>query len=247
MGKTTTAVNLSTALAVGGKPTLLIDLDPQCNATSGLGVVVRGHPSLRHYLLDPDIAGKWVVESKTDGLYVLPGSPRLIEIEQALEHAQDKGRRLSKALKALDVELDFIIIDCPPSLGTLTMNALFASDSVIIPIQCEYFAMEGLSRITQAIKHVARQKGGKLEIEGIVMTMYDSELQLANEVSEEVKSFFGDLVYEAIVPRDVALSEAPSHGLSVLDYGVRTRGAHAYVELAREVLGYGKKVRSGPR
>jgi len=236
VGKTTTAVNLSTALALAGKKTLLADLDPQCNATSGLGIATQTAVKARHYLLDPQGIQDWIVASNTEGLDVLPGSPRLIEIEQALEHTQDKGRRLQKGLSTIQSAYDFIIIDCPPSLGTLTMNALFASESVIIPIQCEYFAMEGLSRITQAIKHIARQKGGSLKIEGIVMTMYDSQLQLSQEVTDEVKSFFGDLVYKAIIPRDVALSECPSYGLSVVDYAIRSRGAHAYVELAKEVM-----------
>ena len=236
VGKTTTAVNLSTALALAGKKSLLADLDPQCNATSGLGVGTQSSVKVRHYLLDPQGIQNWVIESKVESLHILPGSPRLIEIEQALEHTQDKGRRLRKGMATIQEDYDFIIVDCPPSLGTLTMNALFAAESVIIPIQCEYFAMEGLSRITQAIKHIGRQKGSSLKIEGILMTMYDSHLQLSQEVTDEVKSFFGDLVYSVIIPRDVALSESPSYGISVIDYAIRSRGAHAYVELAKEVM-----------
>jgi len=244
VGKTTTAVNLSTALALSGKRTLLVDLDPQCNATSGLGASMPKSVTVRHYLLDPDGIKAWIGTTKNASLDILPGSPRLIEIEQALEHAQDKGRRLQRGLGILQSDYEYIIIDCPPSLGTLTMNALFASDSVIIPIQCEYFAMEGLTRITQAIKHVSRQRNGSLAIEGIVMTMYDSHLQLSFEVANEVKSFFGDLVYNSIIPRDVSLSEAPSHGVSVVDYDIRSRGAHAYIELAKEVRDHGKAVGS---
>ena len=241
VGKTTTAINLSVAVALAGRRALLVDLDPQCNATSGLGLalpqVARGY----HYLLEPQTTPSAITPSGRQGLDVLPGTPRLVDVEASLEHLGDKWRRLTRVIDMVADNYEFVFVDCPPSLGTLTANALHACGSVIIPIQCEYYAMEGLSKITQTIKRVARQKAGHLEVEGILLTMFDPHLQLANEVSEEVREFFGSKVYNAIVPRDVALSEAPSHGLSILEYAMRSRGAHAYVALAREVLADGSK------
>ena len=239
VGKTTTAINLSMGIALAGRRVLLVDLDPQCNATSGLGItppqVARGY----HYLLEPEAVTSTLVPSKREGLDVLPGTPHLVDVEASLEHLGDKHKRMSRVLARIADNYDFIMVDCPPSLGILTVNALYACGSVIVPIQCEYYAMEGLSKITQAIKRVARQKPGPLEVEGIVLTMYDPHLQLAREVTEEVKEFFGNRVYQTIIPRDVALSEAPSHGLGIMEYALRSRGARAYVELTKEVLSDG--------
>ena len=247
VGKTTTAVNLSAGISLAGKSCLLVDLDPQCNATSGLGLTPP--PSARgfHYLLEPESAPSVVMHSWREGLDVLPATPRLVDIESSLEHLNDKFKRLSLVFSKFSDSYDFILVDCPPSLGTLTVNAMYACQSVMIPIQCEYYAMEGLSKITQAIKKIDRQRGGNLIVEGIVMTMYDPRLELAREVAQEVREFFGKLVYTTIIPRDVALSEAPSHGLSIMEYQLRSRGARAYVELTREVLANDSaQARQGP-
>ncbi|MFH0962752.1 MAG: ParA family protein [Planctomycetota bacterium] len=236
VGKTTTSVNLSAGISLAGKRCLLVDLDPQGNATSGLGITPPPTARGFHYLLEPDSAPTMVLPSMRQHLDLLPASPRLVDVEASLEHMSDKLKRLSRVFELISANYDVILIDCPPSLGTLTLNALYACQSVIVPIQCEYYAMEGLSKITQAIKKIGRQRGGGLIVEGIVMTMYDPRLQLAQEVTQEVKEFFGKLVYRTIIPRDVALSEAPSHGLSIMEYSLRSKGARAYIELTREVL-----------
>ncbi len=252
VGKTTTAINLAVGLAMAGRRTLLIDLDPQCNATSGLGQT----PAARHPLLLPLPLGQSLCETTTPGLQLLPGSRSFQDVEalsqgrldrpadetvedhkivgsfHRVDHSTTLRQHLSSGLNAFD----FVLIDCPPSLGQLTRLALASASEVLMPIQCEYFAMEGLSQMIEVIREVMDQNDGRLQFGGILLTMYDYKLELTHEVEREVREFFGDIVYQSVIPRDVAVCEAPSHGLSVLEYAPRTRGARGYVELCREVL-----------
>ena len=177
-----------------------------------------------------------IIQTQLDHLDLAPATHQLVGAEVELVGMLAREYILKKSLADMNNKYEYILIDCPPSLGLLTVNALTASHSVLIPIQCEYYAMEGLSKITQAIKKIERQRGGDRIVEGIVVTMYDPHLELAREVAQEVREFFGKLVYTTIIPRDAALSEAPSHGLSIMEYQLRSTGAHAYIELTREVL-----------
>lgn len=233
VGKTTTAVNLAVGLAKGGARTLLIDLDPQCNATSGLGL----RPAERHPLLSQTPLREAVKQSTTPGLDVLPGCRQFDDIQTL-----DGGDAEQSAVLVRHLEngllnfYDFVLIDCPPSLGQLTRTALSGATEVLMPIQCEYFAMEGLTQMIEVIRDVMRRNPRRLRFGGILLTMYDHTLELTHEVDAEVREFFGEIVFQTVIPRDVAVSEAPSHGLSVLDYDPRARGARAYAELCLEVL-----------
>ncbi len=232
VGKTTTAINIAAGLAKAGKTALVIDVDPQCNATSGLGI----EPALRHPLL----AGKPLVESIAETsqprLSVLPGSQSLADADALSASNRQRASALRQQLSNELSHFDYVFIDCPPSLGQLTRAALASSAELYIPIQCEYFAMEGLSQIIELAKQTKARDNNRLEIGGIVLTMYDPALDLANEVAKEVREYFEDTVFESMVPRDVHISESPSHGLSVLDYAPRSRGSRAYSELVMEVL-----------
>lgn len=235
VGKTTTAINLSAALATAGKTTLLIDLDPQCNATSGLG----RRPVDEHALLSERPLRLGVSESEVPGLFLLPGSRAFRDVDFLASADEARERQLLAHLQEGTGLFDYVVIDCPPSLGRLTKLALAASDEVLMPIQCEYFAMEGLTQMIEVIRSVMLTKRRQLEFAGILLTMYDHELELTKEVEDQVRDFFGEIVFESVIPRDVAVSEAPSHGQSVLDYAPRSRGSRAYVELGMEVL-YGE-------
>jgi chromosome partitioning protein len=235
VGKTTTAINLSAALATAGKTTLLIDLDPQCNATSGLG----RRPVDEHALLSSRPLRLGVCESEVPGLFLLPGSRAFRDVDFLTSADEARERQLLAHLQEGTGLFDYVVIDCPPSLGRLTKLALAASDEVLMPIQCEFFAMEGLTQMIEVIRSVMLTKQGQLEFAGILLTMYDHELELTKEVEDQVREFFGEIVFESVIPRDVAVSEAPSHGQSVLDYAPRSRGSRAYVELGMEVL-YGE-------
>jgi chromosome partitioning protein len=232
VGKTTTAINLAAGLAKAGRSTLVIDVDPQCNATSGLGVTpARSHPLLAGHPLEGA-----VVETAQPGLHVLPGSQSLADADAL---SASNRQRASTARQQLTTGLnrfEYVFIDCPPSLGQLTRAALSASSAIYIPIQCEYFAMEGLSQVIDLARQVKARDNHKLEIAGIVLTMFDPALELANEVADEVREYFAETVFASLIPRDVAISEAPSHGLSVLDYAPRSRGTRAYTELVMEVM-----------
>ena len=232
VGKTTTAINLAAGLAKSGRPSLVIDIDPQCNATSGLGV----EPAQRHPLLAGKPLADSVVETSQPNLFVLPGSLSLTDADALSAANRQRASSLRQQLNAELNRFEFVFLDCPPSLGQLTRAALGASAEVLIPIQCEYFAMEGLSQIIELARQTKSKDNHRLEIGGIVLTMYDHELDLAREVAEEVCGFFDDTVFRTIIPRDVHISEAPSHGVSVLDYSPRARGAWAYAELAMEVI-----------
>jgi chromosome partitioning protein len=232
VGKTTTAVNLAVGLAKSGAQTLLVDLDPQCNATTGLGHT----PTDRHPLVSQKPLSESLLPTATLGLELLPGSRSFQDVEALATatngHAATLRQHLASGLGAYD----FVLIDCPPSLGQLTRTALASSTEVVMPIQCEYFAMEGLAQMIEVIRQVMSQRPERLRFGGILLTMFDDTLELTHEVDREVRDFFGEIVYHTVIPRDVAVSEAPSHGQAVLDYAPRARGARAYVELCMEVL-----------
>ncbi len=232
VGKTTTAINLAAGLAKAGRSSLVIDVDPQCNATSGLGI----EPAERHPLLSGKPLAESIVETTQPGLWVLPGSLSLADADALSASNRQRASELRQQLVHELASFFIILIDCPPSLGQLTRASLGASHQVYIPIQCEYFAMEGLSHIIELARQTKSRDNRKLEIGGIVLTMFDPELELAQEVANEVRGYFDDAVFETIIPRDVYISEAPSHGLSVIDYAPRARGARAYSELTLEVL-----------
>jgi len=232
VGKTTTAINLAVGLARSGRQTLLVDLDPQCNATSGLGT----EPTRNHPLVAGTPLREAIRPTQTARLEVLPGSRSFRDVEALTRSGSGYAAQLREHLVRSANSYDFVLIDCPPSLGSLTQTALASSTEVLMPIQCEYFAMEGLAQMIEVIRQVMQQQPSQLRFGGIVLTMYDHSLELTHEVDAEVRDFFGDIVYTTVVPRDVAVSEAPSHGQSVIDYAPRSRGARAYVELCMEVL-----------
>jgi chromosome partitioning protein len=232
VGKTTTAVNLSAALALSGQRTLLLDMDPQCNATTSLGL----QPTDGHALVNEQSLNASIAETDWDGLSMVPGSRTFHDIDKLAEGGDRESGRVRRHLDKAMEQYEFILIDCPPSVGELTQTALAASTEVLMPIQCEYFAMEGLTQLIQTIKRVIIATDGRLTFGGILLTMYDPTLELTREVDEEVRDFFGDIVFDSVVPRDVSLSEAPSHGQPVFGYAPRSRGAYAYTQLCMEVL-----------
>jgi chromosome partitioning protein len=232
VGKTTTAVNLSAALAMAGQRTLLLDLDPQCNATSSLGL----SPTEGHALISDVSLGENIVECDTENLSIVPGSRTFHDVDKLANGADSESARVRAHLDDVIDQYDFVLIDCPPSVGALTQTALTASTEVLMPIQCEYFAMEGLTQLIQTIKKVIVATDGRLTFGGILLTMYEPHLELTREVDEEVRDFFGDIVFDSVVPRDVSLCEAPSHGQTVFQYAPRSRGAFAYTQLCMEVL-----------
>ena len=232
VGKTTTAINIAAGLAKAGKTALVVDIDPQCNATSGLGV----EPAQRHPLVAGKPLAESVAETSQPRLDVLPGSQSLADADALSASNRQRAAALRQQLGAELAHYDYIFFDCPPSLGQLTRAALGASSQIFIPIQTEYFAMEGLSQIIELARQTKARDNPRLEIGGIVLTMFDPALELAQEVANEVRGYFDDAVFDTMVPRDVSISEAPSHGLSVLDYAPRARGARAYTELVMEVI-----------
>lgn len=236
VGKTTTTVNLGACLAALGKRVLAVDIDPQGNTTSGLGLDKRQiERSVYDVLIEGVPAPEAILPTQVSGLRVLPSTIDLAGAEIELVPAISRETKLKRALEPLRELYDFIFIDCPPSLGLLTINALTAADSVMIPIQCEYFALEGLSQLMNTIQLVQGSLNPALEIEGVVLTMFDGRTNLSIQVVEEVKSFFRDKVYRTIITRNVRLSEAPSHGKPITIYDPKSRGADLYMELAREV------------
>jgi chromosome partitioning protein len=232
VGKTTTAVNLAVGVARSGAQTLLVDLDPQCNATTGLG----GKPTQRHPLVVESVLSESLLETYVPNLKLLPGSRSFQDVDLLARGEVMQDALLREHMHHSFGAFDWVFIDCPPSLGPLTQTALAASTEVIMPIQCEYFAMEGLAQMIHVIRDVIRNKNNKLEFGGIVLTMYDPTLELTHEVHAEVLDFFGDIVFETVIPRDVAVCEAPSHSRAVIDYAPRSRGARAYLELCLEAL-----------
>ena len=237
VGKTTTVINLAAYLALSGTRTLVIDLDPQGNATSGLGVDRRSiERSAYDALVDRIPAGELIVGTAIDGLDLVPSTPALSGAEVELVDVAARERRLSASLADLNGRYDRVLIDCPPSLGLLTVNALTAADGVLIPIQTEYYALEGLSQLVNTIRRVREALNPRLELDGVVLTMYDARTRLSAQVADEVRRHMNGTVFETVVPRSVRLSEAPSHGLPIALYDPASRGATAYRELAGEVV-----------
>lgn len=236
VGKTTTAINLAHCLALTQKSCLLIDLDPQANATSGLGIEAEPASGVYASLLGIQGLSESVVSTPSNGLDILPSSPALAEIEPDLLSDTAGNFRLREILKDSDTRYDYILIDCPPSFGAFPLNALNAANTVIIPIQCEYFAMQGLAQILGVINKIKSDNNPQLNIDGILLTMYDNEVQFAREVSEEIRRHFGEQVYKTVIPRDIALAEASSFAQSILSYDPLCRGTRAYVEFTREFL-----------
>jgi len=237
VGKTTTTVNLAAALGVLEKKVLLIDADPQANATSGLGINVDEVQQGTYQLLEHTKKAEDTILSTTSpNVDLIPSHIDLVAIEIELVDKDDREYMLKKAIGNLKDRYDFILIDCAPSLGLLTLNALTASDAVMIPIQCEYFALEGLGKLLNTIKSIQKIHNANLDIEGMLLTMYDSRLRLSNQVVEEVKKHFGDMVFDTIIQRNVRLSEAPSYGETIIKYDASSKGAANYLNLANEVL-----------
>jgi chromosome partitioning protein len=238
VGKTTTAVNLAAFLGVSERRTLLVDIDPQANAGSGLGVTISkdGDYSIYEVLVNDLPMAECIIGTAVPGLDLVPSHQRLVGAEIELVGMMAREMRLRKALEPVKAGYEFIIIDCPPSLGLLTVNSLAAADGVIIPVQCEYYALEGLSQLLHAIDLVRKNLNPQLAIEGVLLTMHDSRLNLSQQVAEETRRFFSDRVYTTTVPRNVRLSEAPSFGKPILLYDVMCSGAKSYMELAKEVM-----------
>jgi chromosome partitioning protein len=238
VGKTTTAVNLGACLASLGKRVLLIDIDPQGNTTSGIGI---NKADVAHDVYDVLInevnAAEAVSPTAVENLHILPATIQLAGAEIELVPTISREVRLRQALQPLQAQYDYMLIDCPPSLGLLTINALTAANSVLIPIQCEYYALEGLSQLLNTIRMVQKHLNTALEIEGVLLTMLDARTNLGLQVIEEVKKYFREKVYATIIPRNVRLGEAPSHGQSIIQYDPGSRGAEVYLELAKEVVG----------
>jgi chromosome partitioning protein len=236
VGKTTTTVSLADGFAKSSAKTLLIDFDPQCNATSGLGLEpIPGSPFIPPDGADWSLANA-IISARTHNLDILPGSRNTADVELLLRVQPEKAAPIHAQIQQTVEKYEYVLFDCPPSLGHLTQLALFSSTEVLIPIQCEFFAMEGLTQMIEVIKKIMDQKPEQLEFGGIVMTMYDASLELTHEVERDVREFFGDIVFKTVIPRDAAVSEAPSHGKPILDYAPRSHGARAYMELCMEIL-----------
>lgn len=239
VGKTTTSVNLGAGMATLGKRVLLVDIDPQGNTTSGVGVNKADVANCIYDILINEVnPQETILETQIEGLHIIPATIQLAGAEIELVSTISRELKLKKALNAIKGNYDYIIIDCPPSLGILTINSLTASDSVIIPIQCEYYALEGLSQLLNTVRLVQKNLNPHLKIEGVLLTMLDARTNLGIQVIEEVKKYFQEKVYKTIIPRNVRLSEAPSHGQSIITYDTRSKGAEVYLELAKEVISY---------
>lgn len=237
VGKTTTSVNLAASLGVLEKKVLLIDADPQANATSGLGIDVESVEFGTYQLLEHSIkAEEAIMKTESPNLDIIPAHIDLVAIEIELVDQDQREYMLKKAIDGLRERYDYILIDCAPSLGLLTLNALTGADSVIIPIQCEYFALEGLGKLLNTIKSVQKIHNNKLDIEGLLLTMYDARLRLSNQVVEEVQKHFDEMVFKTIIQRNVRLSEAPSYGESIINYDASSKGATNYLSLAHEII-----------
>ena len=237
VGKTTTSINLSACIAKQDKRVLLIDLDPQGNATSGVGIQKSEvKKSIYDVIIDDEEIENSILDTQIDNLKLCPSNIKLAGAEIELVNLISREARIKNALEIVKDNYDYIIIDCPPSLGLLTLNAFTAAKSIIVPIQCEYYALEGLGQLMNTIKLVKKHLNTSLDIEGVVLTMYNSRANLCTQVTEEVKNYFKDKVYKSFIPRNVRLSEAPSYGMPIILYDPKSKGAKCYMELASEVI-----------
>lgn len=236
VGKTTTAINLSTVLAKRNKKTLLIDMDPQGNATSGVGIEKNLEKSIYNVLIEENPIEEAILKTNIKNLDICPSTINLAGAEVELVSMMSREMRLKEKLENIKNNYDYILIDCPPSLGLITLNAFTASNSVLIPVQCEYYALEGLGQLLNTVKLVKKHLNKDLEIEGALLTMFDTRTNLSKQVVDEVKKYFGDKVYKTVIPRNVKLSEAPSYGMPITVYDSRSKGAKCYDKLGKEVI-----------
>lgn len=246
VGKTTTAINLAASLAANDIPTLLVDSDPQGNATTGVGINKEDLKlTIYDLLLDPNAAATAIVETATPSLSLIPSDKNLVAANLELIDAPNRETRLRSAIHPLRKRFSYIVVDCPPALDLLTLNALMAADSVLIPIQCEFFALEGISQLLDTVERVRKSFQHDIKLEGILLTMYDDRTNLTRQVAQDLKEFFEDEVLRTVIPRSVRLAEAPSHGQPVLTYDPRSKGAESYIQLAREILSRQSRVAAG--
>lgn len=239
VGKTTTAVNLGASLAVAGRRVLLVDMDPQSNLTSGVGLKGQASPagSIYHALVgDSDDLSSFIIKTTIENLSLVPADRNLTGAEIELVSFPDRELRLRRLVRPVAGSFDHVIVDCPPSLGLLTLNGLVAADAVLITLHCEYYALEGLAELVSTLRRVRASLNRDLDIEGVLLTMYDDRTNLGQQVARDIREFFKEKVFRTVIPRNVRLGEAPSHGLPVILYDVKSRGAEAYLALAREVL-----------
>ena len=237
VGKTTTAINLGASLAAADMRTLLLDLDPQANATSGLGIRKGSYPrSTYHVVVHGESLASITLPTELEALFVAPASRELVGATMELSQESGRDQRLKAAIAPIIGAYDYILVDCPPSLDILTVNALVAADSVLVPIQCEYFALEGVSELMETIRQIRRARNPELVIEGVLLTMFDERTNLSNQVREDLKGFFGSQLFSTIVPRNIRLGEAPSHGQPILLYDIKSKGAESYIRLAKEII-----------
>lgn len=237
MGKTTTAINLAASLAANDLRILVIDSDPQGNTTTGLGVVkTQGNTTIYDVLVNDAPPESAIVKTDFEGLDILPADRNLVAANLELVDVPDRQSVLRERLTGVRDQYHFILIDCPPALDLLTLNALVAADSVLIPIQCEFFALEGVSQLLDTIERVKSSFGGNLKIEGVLLTMYDDRTNLTKQVEDDLREFFAEAVFKTVIPRSIRLAEAPSFGKSILSYDVRSKGAESYIQLAKEIL-----------
>jgi chromosome partitioning protein len=242
VGKTTTAINLAASLALSEQRTLLIDCDPQGNTTAGIGFPKDpARRTLYNALMLAEPLERIILKTQIDGLDLIPADKNLVGAEVELVGAENREYQLKRILEQVRNNYEYILMDCPPALGLLTLNALTAADSILVPIQCEYLALEGVSELLDTLMRIRRTLNPNLSIEGIVLTMYDERTTLSKQVASDLRSFFGSQIFESIIPRNVRLAEAPSHGKPIHFYDIHSRGAEAYINLAKEVISSGQK------
>jgi chromosome partitioning protein len=248
VGKTTTSVNLAAALAVTENRVLIVDTDPQANATSGVGIQRNNfRRTLYHILVLNESPQNVVLNTELPFLKILPSDRNLIGAEVELVDVKEREFKLREALRSIENEYDYIIIDCPPSLGLLTLNALTAANSLLVPIQCEYYALEGVTELFDTLARIRRSLNPSLTIEGLLLTMYDERTNLSAAVASDLRDFYGRQVFEAVIPRNVRLAEAPSYGKPIIIYDIKSKGAESYIQLAKEIMSHDKKsVGQGP-